>query len=303
MKQRFVDRLVASVCGLIVFLSGLLILLWSFGLMPKLVANVLPMVELPALTHALIVGIAVFMMFLGFYAFTLLFKSGKNNKGFVVQKTENGQLSISIRAMENLVQKCIDQHEELHIVSNRINNTRDGVVVSLRIGLANGVSIPLAVNALQKQIKQYIQACSGIDVKEVSVQVDTANARLDNSPFMIHDSLLKTEESTSLEEKVATETKTTTEVQATVPPERLVPVTPPSASPVLPTTPGIEEPDDDTDEKKPLHQRLFGRPAEPAVVMSPPAPEAEDEPEEKMPNNGSEMNIESKEATDVNAEP
>ena len=100
-------------------------------------------------------------------------------------------MSISIHAMENLVQKCVDRHEELTAVSNHIENTRDGVVVDLRIGLANGVSIPLVVSTLQKQIKQYITSCSGIDVQEVKVEVETASIKAESSPYSVPDTLLQ----------------------------------------------------------------------------------------------------------------
>lgn len=258
MKQRFFDKLMTAVCGLMLFLAAALVLLWCFGFVPQEWAQVVPQMSLPIAAHVTVIAVALLLMLLGGYCFTLLFRSGRYKRGFVVQRTDNGQLSISIRAMENLVQKCIDQHHELHIISSRIGNTRSGVVVDLRIGLANGVSIPLAVNALQKQIKQYIQACSGIDVKEVRVQVETANASASDSPFMVHDTLLKVEESD-------------------LPPHREEPTPPPPAAPPVQEPvkahpqplPVIEEHEER--ERKPLHQRLFGREPQPITVEGPPA--------------------------------
>ena len=45
--------------------------------------------------------------------------------------------------------------------------------MDIRITLLGGVNIPLTVNALQKQIKQYITSCSGVDVHKVRVMVET----------------------------------------------------------------------------------------------------------------------------------
>ena len=39
--------------------------------------------------------------------------------------------------------------------------------------MLGGLNIPLTVNALQKQIKQYITSCSGVDVHKVRVMVET----------------------------------------------------------------------------------------------------------------------------------
>jgi len=135
-------------------------------------------------------GAGTLLTLLGVHSLSILFRR-KRKKGFVVQKTEHGELSISIHAMENLVQKCIDKHQELTLVSNHIANTRDGVVVDLRIGLANGVSIPLVVSTLQKQIKQYITSCSGIDVKEVKVEVETANIKSEGGPYTVPETLIQ----------------------------------------------------------------------------------------------------------------
>ena len=77
-----------------------------------------------------------------------------------------------------MVQKCVDAHNELTVNQTRIEHVRDGVCVDVKITLAGGVNIPLTVNALQKQIKQYITSCSGVDVQEVRVMVETDVARL-----------------------------------------------------------------------------------------------------------------------------
>lgn len=121
----------------------------------------------------------------GTFVLLLPRRARSERNGFVVQQTDNGELRISIKAIENLVQKCIDMHSEISVVSMRIQNCREGVLVDLRISLANNISIPLAVAALQKQIKQYLLASSGIDVHEVRVSVETANTDSSDSPYIV----------------------------------------------------------------------------------------------------------------------
>lgn len=192
MKVRFWDRLLSALAGLLLFATGLVFFLWAFKGIPADWLNSLTVKEIGRLPIFVALGLGAVMVLLGIHSLSLLFRR-RGKKGFVVQKTEHGELSISIHAMENLVLKCIDKHEELTVVSNHIENTRDGVVVDLRIGLANGVSIPLVVSTLQKQIKQYITSCSGIDVKEVKVEVETASIKAEKSPYSVPDSLLQTQ--------------------------------------------------------------------------------------------------------------
>ena len=82
-------------------------------------------------------------------------------------------MSISMNALESMVQKCVASHQELTVNATHIQHAREGIVVDIKITLPGGVNIPLTVNALQKQIKQYITSCSGVDVHKVRVMVET----------------------------------------------------------------------------------------------------------------------------------
>lgn len=126
-------------------------------------------------------------VFFGVYLLLFPRKFSYRRNDFVVQQTDNGELRIAVKAIENLVQKCIDMHDEIHVVSMRIRNGRDGVTVDLCISLANNIAIPLAVASLQKQIKQYLVASSGIEVREVRVSVETAQHGVGESPYLVSD--------------------------------------------------------------------------------------------------------------------
>ena len=174
MTLKVMDRIVSALSGLILLVLGLAGLAFSIGFVPA-------QVDLTAIQNSLlfwqrvvIAAAAVLLALMGLHGLSLLFRSGKE-KGFIMQHTENGDLSISMHAMESMVKKVVDTHGELRATSTRIHSTRDGVAVNMHIQLASGVNIPLTINALQKQIKQYITSCSGVDVKEVRVMVETSN--------------------------------------------------------------------------------------------------------------------------------
>ena len=179
------------------------------------------------------IGVGALTVIFGFYLLAFPQKLKADRQGFVVQRTDNGELRISIKAIEGLVQKCIDMHDEIDVVSQRIRNTRDGVTVDLNIALANNISIPLAVAALQKQIKQYLSASSGIEITEVRVTVDTAQMP---AP--------ETEAQSADEAQPAEEAPAPAEAEKPAPKAKL-----------------------------PLHQRIFGRSETAANMPEPPAPE------------------------------
>lgn len=243
MKIRVLDRILVFLAGIVLILTGAAVVAERFFEVP--VSDTLAHLLEDSLA-APITAVCVLVL-LGAYCVCLMFRRYKGKRGFVVQRTEGGELSISIKAIENLVQKCIDKHEELHVMSTGLENSRDGLVIKLRIGLANGVSIPLVVSALQKQIKQYVTACSGVDVREVKVQVETASASLKASPFAVPDTL-----ATPVAEKLANATQEPAAVNS---PVTLVP------------------PEADAAAKRPLHQRIFGREEQPMDVPAPPKAE------------------------------
>lgn len=119
----------------------------------------------------MIVG-ALALIALGLHDVLLLFRRTRE-KGFIIQHSEYGDMSISMNALESMVQKCVASHQELTVNATHIQHAREGIVVDIKITLPSGVNIPLTVNALQKQIKQYITSCSGVDVHKVRVMVET----------------------------------------------------------------------------------------------------------------------------------
>lgn len=177
MKLRFWDRILSALTGLLAVLAGAGMILHITGLvtfgmlkekMQGLGENVLRMA---------IVVAGVALILLGIHGFGMLFRRRKD-KGFVIQRTELGDMSISMKALETMAKRCVSVYPDLTVKQTRIYRNRDSISVELKVTLASGINIPLTINALQKQIKQYITSCSGIDVKEVRVQVETDVAKL-----------------------------------------------------------------------------------------------------------------------------
>ena len=257
MKIRIADRLLVAVAGLLLILLAVCLVdqtILPMGVVAALQGLIEPVTNTSesAPYIAAVVASALLLVLLGLYCVGVMFRHQKKHKrGFVVQQTESGELSISMKAIEGLVEKCVIRHDEISVQSTSLETSREGLVIKLRIGLAGGVNIPLAVSALQKQIKQYVTSCSGVDVKEVKVQVETSAAIGKESPYVVE----------LLPEKTA-------------------------ALPVVEdNTPAITaasvEAQENAEKKRPVHQRIFGQAEEPVTVPAPPAPAAENEPVEE----------------------
>ena len=229
MKIKFRDRLILFFGAVVTALSGAM--LFVFGLQLQGLIS-----EMAVWTRVVCILAGLLLIAFGVYLFLFPRRISASRKDFVVQKTDTGELRIAVKAIENLVQKCIDLHEEIQVRSMQILNGREGVVVDLFVSLANNISIPMSVASLQKQIKQYLGASTGIEVKEVRVSVES------------------TEDEPQIEQAAEKEEQ---EEEAAL--QR-------------------------AEEKLPLHQRLFGRQNQPAIMPEPPQEEGQetesDEPAE-----------------------
>ena len=122
---------------------------------------------------------------LALWCIVYLFRGEGKPKGFVTQRTASGKLDISVKSMKNLVNNCLEKHPELEPRSLEVVPDHDGVSVELRASLPTGISIPLAVSDIQREIKEYLGTCSGLQVREVWVQIDGLENRREKEPYAV----------------------------------------------------------------------------------------------------------------------
>ena len=231
MKIRIWDRLAAAVTALLLIALAAVIVTEGF-LGESVVAYVQRVLTSgsPRAIAAKVVGLAVLLVLAVSQVSLLLRRRAPH--GNVCQETDNGELTISIKAIEGLVQKCVETHGELQLSALHLESQRDGLVIDLRISLGSSVSIPLVVDALQKQVKQYITACTGLAVRSVRVHVDTAQANVGKSPFDLPDMLGRPEEKPAEKPVEKAEQPGERPVHQRLVEDEEVPVTMPPAPPV-----------------------------------------------------------------------
>ena len=296
MKIRILDRILVALAGLLV-LAGCAALAAQLFFGKDVVGKAGQILQDNGLRIWLILALVVLVL-LGVYCFLILFRHRGRKEKFVMQKTENGELAISLKAMESMVQKCLDPHKELDVQSVRLENQKGGLLIRIRGTVAGGVSIPLTVDALQLQIKQYVTACSGVEVKDIKVRIESSGEDAKESLYAIEaptaralpGSLAAKEEkpaeapaAEATVEAVAEEDLPVPEVKAAEPEkeEDDAPVIEVSAAAAAAAELLKNEAPPEEDDR-PMHQRLFSSPEEPCVMPMPPEAEeiAEDVKEE-----------------------
>lgn len=262
MKLRVIDRLLIALCGVILLALSVWMALDATRVVTPISEVLSWLLSVGTIRMVWLVAlVCAALALLGIYEISILFRRRKGKRGFVTQRSENGEIAISVKSIESLVTKCAQKHGEITVQSVAVEEARDGLIIRLRATLASGMNIPLAVGTLQRQIKQYITACTGVDVREVRVKVESTDKAAEDSPYAVPDE------------------------QAALPVEQPEPA-PMPAEAVAPVELPEEEPEPAGEERELLtHQRLFSTVEEPAMVPEPPElpSEEEIEAEAEMP--------------------
>ena len=318
MKIRILDRILVAIAGLLV-LAGCAALAAQLFFSKDVLGFVRRILATRNYRIWLIIGL-VLLVLLGCYCILMLFRHRGRKDKFVMQKTENGELSISLKAMESMVQKCLDPHKELSVQNVRLENQKGGLLIRIRGTVAGGVSIPLTVDALQQQIKQYVTACSGVEVKDIKVQIESSGPEAKESLYAIEPPSARAlpgavgakEEKPQEKPKEEPETISSEELEevlAEAPAlhpsdaeEEEVPQVEVSAAAAAAAEMLKNEAPPEEDDDRPIHQRLFSNPEEPCVMPMPPEEEpekpaetTEEKPEESKPAAAEEAAEENKE--------
>jgi hypothetical protein len=102
---------------------------------------------------------------------------------FNAKQMENGKLSISLTALEHLVNRCLSNHTEFANSHVRIFGDEDKARVSIRSSIIGGASMPKSTSALQKEIVDHLNDYAGITVKSVDVVVEDTRLPGQLPPF------------------------------------------------------------------------------------------------------------------------
>ena len=312
MKIRILDRILVALAGLLM-LAGCAAAAAQLFFGKDVIGYASRLLDNEQIRIWLIIAL-VLLVILGIYCLLILFRHKGQKDKFIMQKTENGELAISLRAMETMVLKCLEPHKELNVQSVRLENQKGGLLIRIRGTVAGGVSIPLTVDALQQQIKQYVTACSGVEVKDIRVQIESSGPDAKDALFAIEPPAAralpasarggeeKKEENASQPDQpeiISAEEveKVLAEIPAPNPsdseetePEVVVPAAAAAAAELLKSEAPQEEDD------RPIHQRLFSSPEEPCVMPMPPEPEMNETEKEQPAEEASEEKTAKEEA-------
>ncbi|MEA1939979.1 MAG: alkaline shock response membrane anchor protein AmaP [Candidatus Caldatribacteriota bacterium] len=91
----------------------------------------------------------------------------------VTQKTSFGEIRISLNSLNNLSLKLLGKMEEIKEAKPIITPVKiGGVNICLNLTVKQDVNIPELSEKIQKKLKDYLLETSGIEVKEIKINID-----------------------------------------------------------------------------------------------------------------------------------
>lgn len=187
MKLRTLDRILMSVGAFLTALSGVCVVLIGLRIDALTLAGFSGTTVSVNRFVILLCGAVLFIY--GIYVMSLPQSYRKRKTDFVVQQTADGEMRISVHAMDGLVRKVMESRSEMVLKGMDVENRKGNVFIDLKLAVAKNISIPLAVASLQKDIKQYLLSSTGVDVYEVKVSVDTTDDEAKDSPYLMRDTM------------------------------------------------------------------------------------------------------------------
>lgn len=185
MKLRALDKVLLFVGGFLCAVIGLGVFMVGMQAEPLRISDLVG--SSFTVNDLWLLGGGALLFVLGIYLIGLPHSYRRKKDGFIVQQTADGEMRISVHAMDGMVRKLMEPRGEMILKSVDVDHRKDHVFIHLKVSVAKNVNIPLAVAALQRDVKQHLLSATGVDVREVKVTVDTSDELAADSPYLMRE--------------------------------------------------------------------------------------------------------------------
>ncbi|WP_058303719.1 alkaline shock response membrane anchor protein AmaP [Gorillibacterium timonense] len=169
---KIIDRFLLFIFSLVVIFALVILLLCSFGVISfEDSRTFLHDVYFDTRTAAFLIAGCCILLIVAVRLFYLSVRTSTPNVPSIDQRTEFGDIRISLDTVENLALKAASRTRGLKDLKARIKVDQAGLEIELRTVVDGETSIPAITEEVQTAIKSYIEDITGIPVARVSVYV------------------------------------------------------------------------------------------------------------------------------------
>lgn len=119
--------------------------------------------------QASVIGIAIVLLLVSIRFFIVSVSRGGSHAPSINQRTEHGDIRISVETVENLALKAASRTRGVKDLKARVRVSETGLEIQIRAFVDGDGSIPTLSEEMQRTVSQHIEETTGIPVAEVSV--------------------------------------------------------------------------------------------------------------------------------------
>lgn len=164
------DRIIFTVFTIFLVLISIVVIILPFNIIQNNIIDeiVIFINSLEGKYWILLIGLAVLLMSL-----RLLFSGVKRNKKskYIIKYTSLGELKISTQTIEGLTYSVTNSFNEIKDVKANVEIIDDELIILINVRVSPNVNIPEIIFKIQEKVKEHVQNCSGIKVREVKFKI------------------------------------------------------------------------------------------------------------------------------------
>ncbi|MGM0880567.1 MAG: alkaline shock response membrane anchor protein AmaP [Bacillota bacterium] len=169
---KVVDKLLLFLYSIVIGCLSVFLLSIGFGWISKDVMNDLlaDLYRLDSIQITIAVtGVILFVLSLRFFIVSLM--RGSASAPSIDQRTDFGDIRISLETIENLALKAASRQRGVKDLRARIRATDAGLDIVIRAVVDGESSIPVLTEEIQRAVKEHVEDIAGIPVMNVAVYV------------------------------------------------------------------------------------------------------------------------------------
>jgi uncharacterized alkaline shock family protein YloU len=116
-----------------------------------------------------VIGVAIVILLISVRFFIVSVRRSGNSAPSINQRTEHGEIRISVETVENLALKAASRTRGVKDLRARVRVAESGLEIMIRAFVDGEGSIPTLSEEMQRTVSEQIEEATGIPVAEVSV--------------------------------------------------------------------------------------------------------------------------------------
>ncbi|GIO91932.1 hypothetical protein J31TS3_31590 [Paenibacillus lactis] len=117
----------------------------------------------------IIIAAVLFLLSIRFFYISV--RRDRSTLNSIDQRTEFGDIQISVETIENLCLKAASKVRSVKDLKSRIKVSQSGLEIAIRAVVDGEESIPALTTEVQKQVHDFVEETTGIPVSSVSVYI------------------------------------------------------------------------------------------------------------------------------------